>query len=433
MPDTCNTSNTLHIRFTDAEIRRQALEGSARQLRDPRFPPLLLRFAKGRARASWHIVRHVNGRSPSSKLGNWPDLGARQAIELLPGKLAELTADPSAAVRVSGWETAGDLLRWYNDRAARDRRLSEKRKSTIRSLVACQLLPRVGSLRLLEVDRDALDSRLIWPMQEVRSLAYTRQAFGLLKLAFKQAHKLKRLTRNPLGDVVFSDFIEAPIRPKPCALRPQQLPAVLEQLRDLWHTSPAAALLPLLMLCHGTRIGETRVARWKNITLEQDGEWFIPADETKTGSEHRLPITRQVAALLTAYRARQLAAGYEGAYLFPRGDGQPWSDRQAASVFERIGAGEWTSHDLRKIARSLWADLGVDYLIGELLLNHALDDLDAAYIHTHAQALKRDALERWHLYLASRGAPFFAAETEPGRTAPPTALQPSSAGGWLTV
>lgn len=408
-------SQTLHVRFSETEIKRQAQQPSVRQLRDPRYPALMLRFNKDRSRASWLIVRHAGGKSISRKLGNWPDIPTASAIELLPAKLAELTADPAALVTVSGWERVADLLCWFNDRAARDRGLSDKRRASIRSLVACQLLPRLGSLRMSELDRDALDSRLIWPMQEVHSLAYTRQAFGLLKVAFKQAAKLKRLSRNPLGDVVFRDFIETRIHPKPCGLRPQRLPALLAQLAEFWRSRPSDALLPLLMLCHGTRISETRLAKWANVDLAEDGEWFIPAADAKTKADHRLPITRQVRALLAAYRARQLASGYSGAYLFPRGDGTPLSESQGQAVFMRIAAGEWTSHDLRKVARSMWADLGVDYLIGELLLNHALDDLDATYIHTHAQALKRDALERWHLWLEARGLSFFVTDTEPGR------------------
>jgi integrase len=188
-----------------------------------------------------------------------------------------------------------------------------------------------------------------------------------------------------------------------------------------------------MMLCHGTRISETRLAKWSNVDLAEGGEWFIPAEDAKTKADHRLPITRQVRQLLTAYRARQVAAGYSGAYLFPRGDGHPLSEKQGQQVFERLTGGEWTSHDLRKIARSLWADLGVDYLIGELLLNHALDDLDTAYIHTHAKALKRDALERWHCWLEARGLSFFATETEPGRAAQATAPQASTGAGSAAV
>lgn len=424
---------TIHTKFSEAEIRRLAELPHVRQVRDPRYPPLLLRYSRNRQRASWHIVRHVGGKSPMTKLGNWPELTSRAAIELLPQKIAELTADPSATVTVSGWDVVGDLLRWYEERSSRDRNLSSKRKATVRSLVACQLLPRMGSLRLLEVSRDAIDQRLVWPMQEVHSLAYTRQAFGLLKLAFRVACRLKRLTVNPLADVVFSDFIETPIRPKGARLRPQQLPELLAQLAELWEVQPHRAMLALMMLCHGTRISETRVAKWNNILLEEGGEWYLPQSDTKTGVEHRLPLTRQMRSLLQAYRARQLEAGYDGVYLFPRVDGKPWSEKQGQSVFERLGGDEWSSHDLRKVARSMWADLGVDYLIGELLLNHALDDLDAAYIHTHAMTLKRDALERWHLWLAARGLPFFAAGTEPGRAVEPTDPKPSSRAACMPV
>jgi integrase len=414
-------SKTLHIKFSDAEIRRQAEEG-ARNLRDPRYPALMFRFNAGRARGSWLVVRHA-GKSTARKMGNWPDLTCSAAIALLPKKLAELTADPTAVVATSGWSTVGDVLRWFDERTARARSLSSKRKSTVRSLIARHLLPCVGSLRLAAVDRETLDERLIWPMQENNSLAYTRQAFGLLKLALKQAATLRRLANNPLADVVFTDFIKTPIRPKGSRLRPQQLPEILQALGYLWEARPSEAMLPLMMLCHGTRISETRLSKWQNITLCNDGEWFIPAADTKTDADHRLPLTRQAIAMLSAYRARQIASGYSGAYLFPRGDGTPLSASQAGSIFARISDGEWSSHDLRKVARSMWADLGVDYLIGELLLNHALDDLDAAYIHTHAMGLKRDALERWHTWLQVRGLSFFATGTEPGRAVEPTALQ----------
>jgi integrase len=415
-------SKTRFIKFADAEIVRSAALPGVSQLRDPRHPALLLRFRKDRARASWHIVRHVGGKSLSTKLGNWPDLKAAAVLEMLPRQLARLTDDGAAVVAVSGWGLVADLLRWYEERTSRLRSLSSKRRGTVRSLVACQLLPRLGSLRLDHVDYAALDSRLVIPMQDVHSLAYTRQAFGVLKRAFKQAATHKMISVNPLSAVVFTDFIDTPVEPKASRLRPHHVPAILSALADLWKSRPADAMLALLMLCHGTRISETRLTKWVNIQ-PAGGEWFIPGEDTKNGNEHRLPITRQVADLLALYASRQQQAGYSGAYLFPRGDGKPWTDSQGQDVFERIGAGEWSSHDLRKVARSMWADLGVDYLIGELLLNHALKDLDAVYIHTHATTLKRDALERWHTWLDPRGLSFFATRTEPERPAPLNAVQ----------
>lgn len=119
-------------------------------------------------------------------------------------------------------------------------------------------------------------------------------------------------------------------------------------------------------------------------------------------------------AFLTRYRASQAARGYDGAYLFPGIHGQPLGKTPAQFAFAVLAGEEWTSHDLRKTARTAWADLGVDYLIGELLLNHALKALDVTYIHTTAEAQKRQALERWHAWLDERG---FAALHSPTGTA----------------
>lgn len=117
------------------------------------------------------------------------------------------------------------------------------------------------------------------------------------------------------------------------------------------------------------------------------------------------------------YKARQASIGYSGAYLFPDMAGHSISEKQASEMFAYLSDGEWTSHDLRKTARTAWADLGVDYLIGELLLNHALKALDVTYIHTTAEAQKRQALERWHAWLDERG---FAALHNPTGTADAT-------------
>lgn len=168
---------------------------------------------------------------------------------------------------------------------------------------------------------------------------------------------------------------------------------------------PAGCMLALMMLCHGSRLGETRLARWRNINLDAR-RWFLPAGDTKTKAEHTLPLTDQACALL-----RQ---GYTGPLLFPGSHGAPLSPSKANTLFTDLAKGEWSSHDLRKVARTAWTDLGVDYMVGELLLNHAMKDLDATYIHTTAEGLKRRALEAWHGLLDQQGFSAIHAGTLPG-------------------
>jgi len=86
-------------------------------------------------------------------------------------------------------------------------------------------------------------------------------------------------------------------------------------------------------------------------------------------------------------------------YLFPNRRGLSLSETQASAVFTRLGQGEWTSHDLRKVSRSTWTDLGIDGHIGEMLLNHTLGKIASTYIHTQAMQQRRAALEKWHAWL----------------------------------
>lgn len=60
---------------------------------------------------------------------------------------------------------------------------------------------------------------------------------------------------------------------------------------------------------------------------------------------------------------------------------------------------KWSAHGLGKIARTVRADLGIDYLVAETLLNHAMGKLDQAYIHTHIELQNSQALNTYHLWL----------------------------------
>lgn len=406
-------SQTLHVALSDAEIRRHAA-GDVRQLRDRRHPELYFRYSTvDRAKGAWHVV--VGGKW--GKAGNFPSLSAKTMLGALPSILARRGGDPASSSRVSTWSTVGDLLRWYQDRMVRDRGLSAKRKASALSALKCHLLPRLGDQSLLELDHATLDQVLLWPLQERYALSFVRQVYGVLAVAYRQAARLGLVLSNPMAALKFGDFVQTKIRAKPSRLRGDDLASLLIVFGERFESASAETMLALMMLCHGTRIGETRVARWRHVNLQAQ-QWFIPAEDTKTKQEHNLPLTAQACALLTRYRAQQKAAGYEGPHLFPGAGRGPISATAATAMFTSLGCGDWTSHDLRKVARTAWTDLGVDYMVGELLLNHAMKDLDQAYIHTTAESLKRKALEQWHEWLDARGFEALHGETCGGCEAP---------------
>ncbi|ATV20371.1 integrase [Pseudomonas avellanae] len=389
---------TLHVTVTDAEIRKQAA-GNARQLRDPRYPELRFRYSTSdRAKGAWHVV--VRGKW--GKAGNYPGINAKLMQSTLPAILARRAVDPDAVSTTSSWRTVGDVLSWYTERMKRDRALSAKRKAGAESALRCHLVPRLQEVELCTFNGPTLDRLLMWPMQERYKASFVRLVYGVLAVAFSQASRLKMLPVNPMATLKFTDFIATCIRPKPARVRGDDLPALMVQLAEKYELAPTASMLALMMLCHGTRLGETRLARWKNINLTT-GLWFIPEEDTKTKAEHTLPLTAQACALLKRYRDQQHVNGYTGPHVFPGRPGAPVSASKASTLFAELAKGEWSSHDLRKVARTGWADLGVDYMVGEMLLNHAMKDLDATYIHTTAEGMKRKALETWHDHLDSQG------------------------------
>ena len=387
---------TLTVKLSDAEIGRNAKLEHVRDLRDAGHPALHFRFSKNRTRGAWYLVNKRRWH----RIGAFPDLSSKQVLAALPAVRLRVSADAGATI--SQWATTGELLSWYAGRMALDRNLSAKRKTTGASAMKCHLLPRLSGLPLAEVNKAALDHLFMWPLQETLSIDYVRLAFQLLASAFRQALTLGLLSSNPMAGIKFSDFSKAKRGIKPSRLRGVQLQDLLSELAPVMANEPADGMLALMMLCHGTRIGETRQARWSHISLAER-EWFIPAEHTKTGVEHHLPLTDQVRSLMIQYRDTQAARGYDGQYLFPARNGKALSEGQASAVFARLGKGEWTSHDLRKVARTGWADLGIDHLIGELLINHAMGHSVKVNIQSDVMSRKRDALEKWHAHLDQKG------------------------------
>lgn len=391
-------SKTLTVAISDAEIRRHA-GGEVRQLRDIRHPELRFRYSTtDRNKGAWHVV--VRGKW--GKAGNYPSINAKLMISTLPTILARRVVDPKAASTTTAWHTVGEVLNWYADRMGRDRGLSAKRKASAQSALRCHLTPRLQDVPLASLDRASLDRLLMWPMQERYALSFVRSVYGVLAVAFRQAMRLGLITLNPMADLKYTDFVQTRIKPKPARLRGDDLPTLLHDLTERIEHAPLESMLALMMLCHGTRLGETRLARWKNLNLTTR-QWFIPAPDTKTKAEHTLPLTEQVCALIERYRTMQQTAGYQGPLLFPGRSGTAISATNASTLFAGLAKGAWSSHDLRKVARTAWADLGVDYMVGEMLLNHAMKDLDATYIHTTAEGMKRHALETWHQHLDHHG------------------------------
>lgn len=387
-------SKTLAVRISDAQIKRFMADDSVVQLRDSRHANLFFRFG-ATGRGSWYLVLHRNAKSEWKKIGRYPAVKTAKVLENFPELLAQYTLIPHSSVLLSSFELVSDLLDWYKKRVLVNRSLSLKRKASIKSVLKVHLHPKLGDCSIDELDHALLDNKLIWPLQEGYELSTVRLILSVLKKAFKQARTLKLIAFNPIAEVKFSDFTDAVIQPKGCALLANAAPKLAKQLQK---SGEMERVFVLMMLLHGTRIGETRLAKWKHIDFENKA-WFIPKENTKTKTEHVLPLS-DVALTLLANFSDGVRVGYVFKLFF---SDDPLSETSSNGIVQCVSGREWRAHDLRKFARTTWMDLGIDYLTGEMLLNHVLNKMDKTYIHTHANNLMRRALVKYHDWLIKQG------------------------------
>ncbi|MGR5465328.1 tyrosine-type recombinase/integrase, partial [Photobacterium damselae] len=308
-----------------------------------------------------------------------------------------ISAATNSKVAIDEWVYVSELFNWYLERALDDKSLSQKRKRNIRSTVTKHILPLLGGEKLSDLSPALIEDEFIWPLQNHMKISTIRQQFALLKRAFKIASKQGRISNNPIADISFTDFYDKKIKSKPSALLPQHLPELWYELSR--HQS-IQERLAAFMLMHGTRIGETRQLKWSFIDWNLK-RLTIPEEFTKGQcSENVIVLTDSAIDWLNQHRKIQRKKGYRGNYLFPGEQrGTCLTESQVSKIIQSISKGQWCSHDLRKLARTMWIQLGVDYWVAERLLNHAMTKLDEAYIHTQAEEQKLKALIKWHANL----------------------------------
>lgn len=391
------------MRCIEAKISRAVIDRNrgkdVKQITDPKYP-VKFRYRAERAKGSWFVVKYQGGKAVWRKVGGYPEITPDKLFDRLPEIMIALgiNAD-SPEVSVSSFDAVNDVIDWYVDSCLINRNLSKSRKATIKC-VAKQLKIQFAFCQLGDLCPSQVDQLVINNMQETGySTAYIRQTYDLLRLAFQKAHKLKKITVNPIAGYKFSDSVGTKIKPKPSRLHKHHLPSLFEQLK---HSEIEKQMLAVIMLLTGTRIGETRMARWDHIDWG-DHILIIPEENAKNGDLHRIPLTKTMVAILKRYRAVQEYDGYKGVYLFPNGRGRNISSSKASEYIRDISGSSWSAHDLRKLARSIWADLDIDYFVSERLLNHKMSNLDQTYIHSHTENRKRMALEKYHEWMRNHG------------------------------
>jgi integrase len=171
------------------------------------------------------------------------------------------------------------------------------------------------------------------------------------------------------------------------------------ELPILWRATetegwPFGPYLQMLLLL-GQRRTETALMSWGDLDLKT-GIWIVPAEVTKSGREHRVPLPLRAVTIL-----KDLPKMARSPFVFPGRGGSAmtgWSKRLPAvyKATAEAGMAPWTPHDLRRTMRTGLGRLGADRIIAELLLNHAIsDELTAIYDRAEYWTQRVEAAALW--------------------------------------
>jgi integrase len=174
------------------------------------------------------------------------------------------------------------------------------------------------------------------------------------------------------------------------------------ELKTIWkacHDDDYAAVLRLLILT-GQRANEIAGLRWDEV---HDEQIVLPAERTKNGRSHIIPLSDAAKAVLADYRQG------ERKFVFGRDDTgfQGWS-KAKEKIDARIAEGKqldhWTVHDLRRTVATRMAELGVQPHIIEAVLNHVSGHkggVAGIYNRATYDKEKREALNLWAEHVAA--------------------------------
>jgi integrase len=182
------------------------------------------------------------------------------------------------------------------------------------------------------------------------------------------------------------------------ALNPSEIRIVLRTLdaSDIQRQFKLAVHITLLTL---TRKSELRLAEWKHVNLET-GEWFIPAANTKTNTDHLVFLAPQ---LIEMFRELEmLACGAD--YVLPGRNlpcTKPMHGNSLNAALDRLefNIPAFHIHDLRRTASTILHGNHFQPDVIELALGHKIPGMRGVYNVAQYEPERRKMLAWWVDYV----------------------------------
>lgn len=368
--------------------------------RDTELKGFALRVTSGGTK-SWIYERRIAGKPRRLTLGQYPDLNAepaRKRAEQLAGQLADGLDIYAESQRIRSearrMPTVKEFAAEYISRYAKPNKKSWREDER---LLEREVVPVLGKLRLDQVHRrdiiallDAIEDRDA-PVARNRTLAVVRKMFAFAiergVLESTPVLHIKQL-REETRERVLTD----------------------DEIRHLWlSTSPEASgthpvlkqALRLLLLT-GARATEVCGLRWNEVDLDA-ATWTLPADRSKNGLSHTVPLAKPALAILREAQSTAEAQEHEAedapqrVHVFTARQNKPLTRWGVTQAMARLFPTDEhpRPHDIRRTVGTRLGALGFNRLIVDKVLNHKDRTVGGIYDRHSYDAEKRRALQAW--------------------------------------
>lgn len=376
-------------KLTDSQIRKAGLkpgiygDGAG----------LYLRVSSAGNKA-WVFIYTKDGRRREAGMGSYPEcplVTARELAEKAHGLLAK-GQDPIAEKRKSAPPALKVACEDYIKQLEASGKGGARRCSFLRG-VAKRHLGKLGDQPMNHISSGDIADRLRAVQAVAPSAA--KELRGLIERAFSfgkpkgwWSGENPAAWRDNLKPQLLSLGKKAKHHP---AMPLADVPAFFAKLRG--KDAMTARALAFIILTAARR-DEARFAEWKEIDMKA-GIWTIPAERTKQGRDHRVPLSAPALAIL---RELGTADGAEG-YLFPgREPGRPVGHSSLQGIMPKTA----TTHGFRSCLKD-WAmeETQHPYIVSELALGHWVSD-DTQKAYARSDLLKRRAalMAEWGAFVA---------------------------------
>ena len=334
----------------------------------------------------------VNGRRRDLGLGGYPYVSLAEAraeafdyrrtarkggdpVALRSGGIPTFTraAETVIAMHATRWKSPGTEESW-------------------RATLGTYVLPAIGSKPVDAVASADVMACLapIWTTKQETARKTRQRISAIMKWAIAQGYRQD----NPAGDAVLAALPKQTVGRKHFrALPHRDVSAAVATVRAS-HLYPTVRLAFEFLVLTAVRSAEALGAHWSEINHETR-TWVVPAERTKPGREHRVPLSGPAFEVLAA--ARRYSDG--SPLVFPRQTGGEIPRWMLSKLPARVGI-DTTVHGMRSSFRDWCGETSVAREVAEACLSHRVGNAaEQAYARSDLLERRRELMESWAEYV----------------------------------